>query len=131
VLLLDEVERKLRDLFIGYWSTVFEQLALHGPVVVRFELYRALRLKATRNTKGFMMREHIRAQIRDSSVAVTENGISHAAPEECGQPYTDGENMIFDEESSVEEMLDQPENILGRLMTRISTAFGLWGDEVE
>jgi len=50
------------------------------------------------------------------------------APQETGLPYRDGQDIVFDEETSTDEMRERPEALLSRLITRISTAFGLWGD---
>lgn len=130
-LLLDKVGRDLRHLFVAYSSTVFEDLSLKGPVVIRFELHHALGLNATGKTDEFRYRQEIREEAKKGSNFELACRRHDVPPQEPGQPYTDGETMTFDEESSAEEMLDQPDQVLGRLMTRISTAFGLWGDEED
>ena len=109
-LLLDKVERKLRHLFVEYSSTMFQGLGIDGPVVVRFWLFDAKRLRGATSAK------------KASAAADPQ------APQETGLPYRDGQDIVFDEETSTDEMRERPEALLSRLITRISTAFGLWGD---
>jgi len=124
-LLLEQVARDLRNLFIGYSATVFRELSLACPVVVRFCLSAARGLKAAANTEEHAQRLSIQSQLAESEEALVGRTVYMDVPEEHGLPYTDGEDIVFDEETSTDEIAECPDAFIGRLMTRIGTAFGL------
>ena len=130
-LLLDKVERKLRHLFVQYSATVFGELGIDGPLVVRFWLLKAQGLRGAPDTQKHTELKNLRSYIAEHGSAIIDRRIISKAPDEPGQPYLDGEDMVFDEETSTDEMAERPEAFVSRLITRISTAFGLWGTEED
>lgn len=127
--LLDNLERDLLNLFVRYTSTVFDGLSVGGPVVVRFWLFHAKGLRAAPKAEVHRKIQGIRQQIAERGVAVSGRGAYQTAPDEPGQPYMDAQDMTFEEETSADEIADQPEHLVSRLITRIAAAFGLRGDE--
>ena len=41
--------------------------------------------------------------------------------------YRDSNPIVFEEEFMAGDLLDQPDNVLDRIILRIGTAFGIWG----
>lgn len=110
LVLLDEVARKLEHLFAEYSTVVFQGLNVAGPVLVRFSLFHARGLQAFFRADDYWQGKALGAYRRvDPS-----------------PPFTDGTDIVFDEETSTDELAVGTEDLITRLMTRISTAFGLW-----
>jgi len=130
-LLLDKVERKLRHLFVQYSATVFGELGIDGPLVVRFWLLKAQGLRGAPDTQKHTEVKNLRSCTAEHGSAIIDRCVISKTPDEPGQPYLDGEDMAFDEETSTDEMAKRPEAFVSRLITRISTAFGLWGTEED
>lgn len=128
-LLLDALQRDLLNLFARYSATVFNGLSISGPVAVRFWLFHAQGLRGTVNTERHREIRYIQQQIAENGTALVGRRAYRRSPDEPGQPYVDGQDIVFDEETSTDEIAERPEAFVSRLTTRISTAFGLWGAE--
>lgn len=125
-LLLDEIRGKLEHLFVQYTSSLFQQLAISGPVIMQLSIFHAKGLEAAHD---FQDRYNVLDRRNDLAngkrIQIGRQFLS--SDPDPRSPYLDGDAVVFEEESSTDEMVEQPEIILTRLMKRISTAFGLWG----
>lgn len=130
-LLLDSLQRELLNLFVRYSATVFGGLSISGPVATRFQLFHAHGLKGAAKAAEHRKITYINKQVADCGVAQVGSRAFLTAQDEPGHAYVDGQDMVFHEESSVDEITERPADFLSRLMTRISTAFGLWGAEED
>lgn len=129
-LMLDRLKRDLRNLFVGYTATVCRQLAIYGPVIVQLVILSANGLEAAADMEDLCTVTERRKALSEGK-AIMVGRAPHYSDPHPRSAFLDGDDIVFEEESSTDEILEQPDNILGRLMTRISTAFGLWGDEGE
>lgn len=125
-LLLDEIVRKLEHLFVEYSSALFQQLAINGPVVAQLSIFQARGLEAAYDIEDLYAVRERREQVAAGKHIRVDRQLLRSDPD-SRSPYLDGDAVVFEEESSTDEMVEQPQIILTRLMKRISTTFGLWG----
>lgn len=123
---LSEIGDDLTDLFLRYSGRVFKALGIDGPVIIQVSLLGARGLGCVRNDDEFRSLMAGRERIKNGEPARFRGGY-YRTLEELENRYQESDDITFEEESSVADILDQPENLTNRLVSRLASAFGIWG----
>jgi hypothetical protein len=125
-LALSELRKHLPDLFLRSAERIFKGLGVGGPLVLQLSLLGAQTLGCVRDEDEYKEMCFARDKIQKGEPA-RFNGRYYTTLEELEKRYQDGDRIVFEEESSVNDIQEQPDVIVNRLISRLGMAFGVWG----
>ncbi|HOP79063.1 MAG TPA: ATP-binding protein [Armatimonadota bacterium] len=124
---LSELRDYLPDLFLRSSERIFRALGVAGPLILQVCLTGARGLGCVRDDDEFRRLSAARNKISNGERSVRFNRHFYDTLEELEKRYQDGDQIVFEEESSVSDIQEQPEAVVDRLISRLGMAFGVWG----
>jgi len=126
LLVLERLRQVLNDLFVVYSARALRELAVEGPIVLHIEVESVRNTGCVRDEREYNELAVARGRLEKGERPVRYGNDFRGTVEELERRYGDGDSIVFDDESSVEELVDEPSAVLDRLVHRIATAFGVW-----
>ncbi|MDO8586311.1 MAG: ATP-binding protein [Armatimonadota bacterium] len=124
-LALSELREYLSDLLLRSAGRTFSALGIGGPLVLQISLFGARGLGCVRDNDEYQQLSAAHRKIENGEPARFK-GRFYSTLAELEKRYEDGDQIVFEEESSVSDIQEQTEKVLDRLISRLGTAFGVW-----
>lgn len=125
---IEAIKDDLHDLFLDFFGRVSTGLDLSGPVVINLFMIGIADTIFVRDEIEERRLNGIKLNVKEGRPEYY-NGHSFNSLSDLNQLTINVDQIRFDEESSVDEIIYQPKKVIGRIVSRIGMAFGRWQDE--